>query len=93
MRAEDSVMSRKTKQALIVARSHQQTTGESQEDMLLKAQAEITAKIMIKEVVDWVKKNCFTVVNEDARTVMIGPVGNSKIWKAKLKEWGIDASD
>lgn len=67
MEAKDTVMSRKEKQWFIVERSHQQTVGESQEDMLLEKQAEISFKAGIKEAADFLESigmndgimNCF----------------------------------
>jgi hypothetical protein len=42
MEAKDTVMSRKQKHEFIIARSHLQTTGELQEDYLIKEQAVIS---------------------------------------------------
>ncbi len=44
MKAEDTVMSHTEKKDFIVERSHQQTVGETQEEMLLLKQAEISFK-------------------------------------------------
>jgi hypothetical protein len=61
MKAKDTVMSRKGKQRLIVERSHQQTVGETQEDMLLKAQAiatwEAAEQATLKRVGEWFDKD------------------------------------
>ena len=48
MGSKETVMGRKEKHRLILARSHQQTVGETQEEMLLLAQAEITWDIAFK---------------------------------------------
>ena len=50
MKAEDTVMNRGEKKRLIIERSHQQTVGETQEEMLLEAQAEISFKAFINKV-------------------------------------------
>ncbi len=86
---KDTVINRKEKQRLIVERSHQQTVGETQEDRLLQAQAEISFKAGyfegrglgirdgIKEVVEWINKN-----THEAQW-------NSKRWQSQLEVWGV----
>ena len=83
MEAKDTVMSRNEKKMLIVARSHQQTVGESQEDMLLNAQAEISFKAGMVEVTKYVEANY-----HPANVSHIHIVKNE--WHRKLKEWGIE---
>ena len=52
-----------------------------------KAQAEISYKAGIKEVVDWINENNSIMVVKDDGATMFLYVGNE--WQAKLKEWGI----
>ena len=63
MEAKDTVMNHNKKKRLIVERSHQQTVGETQEDMLLNAQAEISFKAGQetgrREVMDSLPKGLF----------------------------------
>ncbi len=64
MKAEDTVMNRGEKKRLIIERSHQQTVGETQEEMLLEAQAEISFKAVtdaLKKRIEGVKANAFSV--------------------------------
>ena len=57
MEAKDTVMSKNKKKQLIVKRSHQQIVGDTQEEMLLEAQAEISFKAGMKEVLEWIKEH------------------------------------
>ena len=73
MEAKDTVMSDPKMIALIRGRPRAVA-----DEALCKAQAEISFKVGIREVVEWIHKN------------HIMPVEWYDSWVGKLKEWGIE---
>ena len=53
-------------------------------DSIAEAQAEISFKAGIKEVVGWIENNNVFLVHPDNRIHFLSH------WQAKLKEWGIE---
>ena len=84
MKAEDSVMNRQEKKRLIVERSHQQTVGETQEDMLLNKQAEISFKA------GYDKRESEFVYNPDYLDFQKGVVEGRKLGRKEVAEWLLD---
>jgi len=86
MEAKDTVMTRRQQ----VECSHN-PVGELRERDMCEAQAEISFKAGIREVVEWVEENMLVVVRDNlGKTqidVVIGKAHESEEWQAKLKEW------
>ncbi len=54
-------------------------------DEIVKRQAQISFKAGIKEVVEWLRLNSIATTSP----AYMGFSMNTKMWQAKLKEWGI----
>ena len=80
MNYKDTVMSHKEKQSLILERSHLQRTNETQEDYLLRKQAELSFKAAINEVEIWINTHAIGITEYNH-------LGNNEGWKNLLYKW------
>ena len=79
------------------------TTGENRDPFedfgrMAKAQAEISFKAGVGEVVEWLENSCMLSVLDKSRfiykdvgsiTFSLGNLKDSEQWQTKLKDWGI----
>lgn len=94
MKASDTVMSA---EQISVSLSQSNLTDEvfQEHEVVAKAQAEISFKAGIKEVVEWIEKEYGYFIDDRLCKIIIddigyfSEVGSIKKWQSKLKSWGI----
>jgi len=88
MEAKDTVMSEEQ----IKMAWYSQLGHVAGDKAIAQAQAEISFKAGIKEVVEWIEENLLVAVKDEMSgsqiTVTLGKAHESEEWQAKIKEWG-----